>query len=76
MSPTLLEGVAVIVAIIVAWQIGVRITPDVLALLQRAIDQLYGNRVDSNEVQKPKQELIIDSSAEKEQTYDPENHQH
>jgi len=48
MSPTLLEGVAVIVVIIIAWQIGVRIAPDILDLLQRAIDQLNGSNARSN----------------------------
>ena len=76
MSPTLLEGVAVVVAIIVAWQIGVRIAPDVLELWLRAVDQLYGNRTKSNLPQKPKQKQTIDSSATKEETYDPENDQH
>ena len=30
MSPTLLEGVAVLVVIAVAWQIGVRLAPDIM----------------------------------------------
>ena len=76
MSPTLLEGVAVIVAIIVAWQIGVRIAPDILDLLQRAIDQLNGYNVRSNVSQKPKQDVTIDSSVKKEEPYDPENRNH
>ena len=76
MSPTLLEGVAVLVAIIVAWQIGVRIAPEILDLLQRAVDQLNGNQVRSNGTQKPKQDLTVDSSAKKEAENDPENHQH
>jgi len=77
MSPTLLEGVAVIVVIIIAWQIGVRIAPDILDLLQRAIDQLNGSNARSNArsnvSQTPKQDLTIDSSVIKEEPYDPEN---
>ncbi len=73
MSPTLLEGAAVVIVIVVAWQIGVRIAPDILDLLQRAIDQLNSNNVRSNVSQKPKQDLTIDSSVEKEQAHDPEN---
>jgi hypothetical protein len=76
MSPTLFEGVAVIVAIIVAWQIGVRIAPDILDLFQRAIDQLNGSNVRSNVSQKPKQDVTIDSSVKKEEPYDAENRNH
>ena len=74
MSPTLLEGVAVLVAIFVAWQIGVRIAPDIVDLLQRAVNQRNGAPVRSNGTQKPKQDLTIDSSVEKEAEHDPENH--
>ncbi len=73
MSPTLLEGVAVVVAIIVAWQIGVRIAPDIIDMVQRAIDQLNGGHPSSNVTQKPKQDLTINSSSKKEQTHDSEN---
>jgi hypothetical protein len=72
MSPTLLEGVAVVVVIVVAWQIGVRIAPDIIDMVQRAIDQLNGGNPSSNVTQKPNQNLTIDSSAKKEQAHDPE----
>lgn len=48
MSPTLLEGVAVLVVLAVAWQIGVRLAPDIMSMVRQAINQLYGNRLDGN----------------------------
>ncbi len=75
MSPTLLKGVAVVVAIIVAWQIGVRIAPDIVAILQRAIDQLNGSNARPSQPIS-KQNQTVDSSATKEEIYDPENRQH
>lgn len=75
MSPTLLEGVAVLVVIGVAWQIGVRLAPDILAIIQRAVHQLNGNDGSSSVKQPPKQNLTIDSSTEKETLYDTEDHQ-
>ncbi len=41
MSPTLLEGVAILVMIVVAWQIGIRLAPDIMSALQRAYAQLF-----------------------------------
>ncbi len=76
MSPTLLEGVAVLVVIGVAWQIGVRLAPDILSTIQRAIDQLNVNYRRSSVKQPPKQNVTIDSSTKKEEFYDAENHQH
>ncbi len=40
MSPTLLEGVVIIVILVVAWQLGIRLAPAVLRAWQRAIEQL------------------------------------
>ncbi|CAN5596073.1 hypothetical protein BH10CHL1_BH10CHL1_25190 [soil metagenome] len=75
MSPTLLEGVAVLVVIGVAWQIGVRLAPDIMGMLQRAMDQLNSNYGNSSIKQPPKQNLTIDSSMKKEEFYDTEDHQ-
>jgi hypothetical protein len=73
MSPTLLEGAAILVVIGVAWQIGVRLAPDILAIFQRAIDQLNDNYRNSNVKHPPQQNLTIDSSTEEEITHDTEN---
>ncbi len=75
MSATLLEGVAVLVVIGVAWQIGVRLAPDILGLIQRAIAQLNSNYPSSSAKQDPKPNLTIDSSTKKEEFYDTEDHQ-
>lgn len=62
MSPTFLEGVAVLVVIAVAWQIGVRLAPDIMSMARRAIDQLYGNypsqidKGETNQVAPPKEQ--------------------
>jgi len=47
MSATLLEGVAVLVVLVVAWQLGIRLAPDIMAALRRARNQLFvsGNGV-------------------------------
>lgn len=40
MSPTLLEGLVVLVLIIVVWQIGVQLAPEIFRGLKSANDQL------------------------------------
>lgn len=40
MSPTLLEGVAVLIVLVVAWQIGIRLAPEIMRILQQAYAQL------------------------------------
>ena len=49
MSPTLLEGFIVVVLIIVAWQIGVQLAPEVFWGLKSANDQFEKN---SSEIEK------------------------
>ncbi|MFN8494168.1 MAG: hypothetical protein U0350_41600 [Caldilineaceae bacterium] len=66
MSPTLLEGVAVLVVLAVAWQIGVRLAPDIMSMARRAINQLYGNypsQIDQGETKNssPQKELKNDT---------------
>jgi hypothetical protein len=40
MSPTLLEGVAMLIVLVVAWQIGIRLAPEIIRLLREAYAQL------------------------------------
>lgn len=40
MSPTMLEGLIVIILLVVAWQIGVQLAPDLFRGLKQANDQL------------------------------------
>jgi hypothetical protein len=56
MSPTLLEGVVIILLLIVAWQIGSRLAPIILHALKRAGDQLNG----TSTRQGPTQKLLTD----------------
>ena len=44
MSPTLLEGVVILVILVVAWQIGIYLAPVILSALKRSVDQLNGSR--------------------------------
>lgn len=65
MSPTLLEGFAVLLVIVIAWQIGIRIAPDIIGALQRARDQLFGSGNSERSVDK--------SSTSKEAKHDTKN---
>ncbi len=58
MSPTLLEGVVIIVILIVAWQIGIRLAPTILRAGQRAIEQLDVRSAEQETKQKTKQKLL------------------
>lgn len=40
MTPTLLEGIVALVLIIVAWQIGVLVTPAIFRLLKQALREV------------------------------------
>lgn len=53
MSPTLLEGFVVVVLIIVAWQIGVQLAPELFRGLQSANEQFEKN---SGEIEKMMEE--------------------
>jgi hypothetical protein len=52
MSPTLLEGVVIIIVLVVAWQIGSRLAPIILRALARAINQFNGNSPQQDTPQK------------------------
>ena len=58
MSPTLLEGVVILVILVVAWQLGIRLAPIILDALWRAIGQLNGRRpkpdIEQTKAVKPK----------------------
>ena len=40
MSPTLLEGVAMLIVLVVAWQIGIRLAPEIMRVVREAYAQL------------------------------------
>lgn len=40
MSPTLLEGFAMLIVLVIAWQIGIRLAPEIMRILQQAYAQL------------------------------------
>lgn len=40
MSPTLLQGVVILIILLVAWQLGIRLAPIILDAARRAVDQL------------------------------------
>ena len=52
MSPTLLEGVVIIIVLIVAWQIGIHLAPIILSALKRAVDQVNGTHTKQGTTQK------------------------
>jgi hypothetical protein len=52
MSPTLLEGIVIIIVLVVAWQIGIHLAPIILSALQRAVDQVNGSSPKQNPPQK------------------------
>lgn len=52
MSPTFLEAVVVIILMVVAWQLGIIVTPNLLRLLKRMSQQI-GNPDQDDDVQKP-----------------------
>jgi hypothetical protein len=68
MSPTLLESVVVVVLIIVAWQIGVLISPYVLRMLKQAIREVDQASKDATE--------IDPASTKKEETHVTKYEQH
>ena len=72
MSPTLLEGVVILVILVVAWQLGIRLAPIILDALWRAIGQLNGRRpnpeIEQTKAVKPK--LLTDKEKTKEQSED------
>ena len=41
MSPTLLEGAAMLIVLIIAWQIGIRLAPEIMRVVQEAYAQLF-----------------------------------
>ena len=68
MSPTLLEGVAIIFVIIVAWKIGIQIAPLIFRGLRHAADEVEQA---SEEANKPDPSTTIEGDV-----YDPQHHDH
>jgi hypothetical protein len=73
MSPTLLEGVVILVILVVAWQLGIRLAPIIFGVLQRAIDQLDARRAKpdvDNTKQATKPKLLTDKEKTDDQSGD------
>ena len=73
MSPTLLEGVVILVILVVAWQLGIRLAPIIFGALQRAIEQLDARRAKPdgyNTKHATKQKLLTDKEKTDDQSRD------
>ena len=62
MSPTLLEGVVILVILVVAWQLGIRLAPIIFGILQRTFAQLNGRspKPDVDRTNNVKPKLLTD----------------
>ena len=72
MSPTLLEGVVILVILVVAWQLGIRLAPIIFDALWRAISQLNGRspKPDVDRTNDMKQKLLPDKEKTDDQSRD------